>query len=177
MSLYRDVMGKEAPERTAPAAEYASAASQFGYALVTRLAQNILGPDRMEFSKAITDGMRYTRRSDRDAVRRELQAFLGGTVQIQAVAIPVWLQLCADDPESPGLAMRWANAYGLDTSDVGRAMLVGLDRDRVETLLHMISVIGGDPFVAVCDAVQREINAGRSLDEIATGGALKVIDR
>ncbi len=177
MALYEDVMGKSAPERGSPAVEHASAASQFGYALVMRLANSVIGAERMEFSKAVTDGMRYMRRSDRNAVRRELQAFIDGSVQDQSVCLPVWLQLCADGPDSADLAMQWARSYGLDTVEVGRAMLVGLDRDRVESLLHLAGVTGIDGFKLVCDAVQREINAGRSLDEIATGGALIVIDR
>lgn len=158
MSFYRDVTGRNPPDGR-PAAEITEAAKQFGGILMQRLAMGVFGTKAVEFSRAVTEGMTLTG-FPRDRVRVELRRFLEGSVQTRDVGIPVYLNLVATGRDDGARAIELAGRYDLDTVEVARAILVGLDADRTETLLHIAAMTGADAFALVCNAVSIEVGQG-----------------
>lgn len=163
--LYDRVMGRPAPDPSAPASEIAESASQFAGALVLRLATSVLGSDQMARSAAVTEAVKLdVLHRDRNALRIELQRFLKGSVQTQDVGIPVWLNLIGFGPEGACQTLVYAERYCIDTVDAGRAVLAGLDTDRTETLCHIAGMTGVSAFSLVCNALQIEAD-GRAKRE------------
>jgi hypothetical protein len=161
-SLYDVVMGRPAPSSDAPSVEIVNASGQFAAALLMRIATKVLGNDQMAISAAITEAVKIDRgRRDRVVLRAELRIFLAATVQTRDVAIPVWLNLIGFSNGGAQRALEYAGRFSLDAIDTGRAVLVGLDTERLETLCHIAGMTGVDVYRLVCNAVQIESDAGR----------------
>lgn len=164
--IYDRVMGRPAPDATTPAAEIVASSGQFASAILHRLGTAMLGTDQMARSLAITEAIKLDPlHRSRDLLRRELKEFLDGTVQTQDVALPVWLNLTGYCALGVRMAIRFAATYHLDTIETGRAILVGLDMQRTETLCHIASVTGRDAFRLVCNAVQIEADRIAVVDQ------------
>lgn len=160
--LYQDVMGRAPSGPEESTVEIVQSSAQFAAALITRLATGVLGNARMALASAVNEAVKIDpSKRDRAALRSELRAFLAGTVQTQDVAIPVWLNLTGFSVLGAHEAIVLANRYNLDTIETGRAVLVGLDTERLETLAHIAGMTGANLYRLVCNAVQIEADAGR----------------
>jgi hypothetical protein len=156
------VMGRPPSGADAPSTEIVESSAQFAAALLTRLAAHVLGDERMACAVAVTEAIKIDRgRRDRATLRAELRIFLDGSVHTRDVAIPVWLNLIGYSDNGAQRAIELAARYDLDTVETGRAVLVGLDDERVETLCHVAGMTGVNVYRLVCNAVQIEADAGR----------------
>lgn len=159
--LYPRVMGRPESAADAPAVEFVNLSGQFAAAILHRLGTQLLGTDEMARGYAVTEAVKLDRQHrDRAVLRAELKVFLSGTVQTQDVAIPVWLNLIGFSNGGAEQAIILACRYDLDTIETGRAVLVGLDTERLETLAHIAGMTGANLYRLVCNAVQIEADAG-----------------
>lgn len=170
--LFRATMGRPAPGAEAHPVEIGKLAGQFAGTLLLRLAAGVIGERHMDFSVAVTQALRVDRaKRPRDVLRKELRRFLDGSVQTQDVGIPVWLNLVSMTDDGAERAIDYAARFGIETIEAGRAILVGLDAERTETLCHIAGATHVDAFRLVCNGVQIEHDAGRiRLDVDTTEG-------
>lgn len=157
--LFLSTMGRRLPGAEAPTVEIVASAGQFATALLHRIASSILGDVSLAFSAAVTEAVRIdTEGRSRAALRTELRRFLKLSPHRQDIVIPVWLNLVGLTHGGAGRAISYAEQYGTEVMDTGRAILVGLDTERTETLCHIAGVTNADPFRLVCNAAQIEVN-------------------
>lgn len=130
-------------------------------AMATRMANKAAA---FTYSKELTEAEALVRgQQSRDVLRNELRDFLAGTGEKAEDAVQVWLNLKAtgDVGYAFSLALRLSveHPHRVDTADIGRAILVGMDRERTETLCRMAASFGRSAFDLVVQAGQIEADA------------------